>query len=645
VSHRRTADYVPRGDDTGRSLSRGWVAVNPVLVLSILLRLFGTGYSLVLLHRSRDRRFAFLTAMLALMTTRQLWTAQTTRTGLEELPGLVVSGLAVLTVFYLSQYLEEEARVTASLQRANERLRSFRKAVEHAGHAIFLTDPDGTITYANPAIEDVTGYSPAEVVDENPRLWKSGEHDADFYDRLWDEITSGNVWDGEIINERKDGEQCWVDMTIAPITDDAGDIERYVAVDTDVTDRKRRELRIREQNEALTLLNNTNEVLRDVNRHLVGATTQAEIERAVCETFASDPFSCAWIGGMNMVNESLDVRDWEGTDEGSVRELAAAFDETPETTPLDRARHEGRVVTATDADADWYPTDEPSPFAVIPLAHRGVSYGTLVVHAPDAEAFEAVETGVLAELGETIGYAINATESRQALVSDAFTELEFRVTDADDPLVALAARRDCDLELQRVSTGGDDLVAYFSITGASGDEVTAFAAQADRLADAEVVRAHDEGCVVRFDLGDGAVLSTLATHGTAAIRSLSVSPSDARLCVDLPSDANPRVLVEALRRRHDGVDLVARRERERPRDGRDTLLDSIDESLTDRQREALRTAHTAGFFAWPRDSSGEEIASMMDITQSTFLQHLRAAERKVFDELLDGPRVATTPSA
>jgi predicted DNA binding protein len=175
--------------------------------------------------------------------------------------------------------------------------------------------------------------------------------------------------------------------------------------------------------------------------------------------------------------------------------------------------------------------------------------------------------------------------------------------------------------------------------------VSAFAAQADRLADAEVVRAHDEGCVVRFDLGDGAVLSTLATHGTAAIRSLSVSPSDARLCVDLPSDANPRVLVEALRRRHDGVDLVARRERERPRDGRDTLLDTIDESLTDRQREALRTAHTAGFFAWPRDSSGEEIASMMDITQSTFLQHLRAAERKVFDELLDGPRVATTPSA
>ncbi|WP_235271539.1 helix-turn-helix domain-containing protein [Halorubrum saccharovorum] len=57
--------------------------------------------------------------------------------------------------------------------------------------------------------------------------------------------------------------------------------------------------------------------------------------------------------------------------------------------------------------------------------------------------------------------------------------------------------------------------------------------------------------------------------------------------------------------------------------------------LTDRQREAARTAHFAGFFEWPREHTGEEVASMMDISQTTFTQHLRAAENKLFSALFD----------
>ncbi|MFB6159670.1 MAG: PAS domain-containing protein [Haloferacaceae archaeon] len=194
-------------------------SVNAVILASIALRLVGVGYSGLLLFRSDDRRFGFLTVMLALMATRQVLSAQSTTTPLEELPGLVVSVLAVLTVYYLSSYVDEERRIT-------ERLEGFRKAVEHAGHAIFLTDTDGTIEYANPAVESVTGYEPAEVVGENPRLWKSGEHDEAFYAEMWEAITSGTVWDGEIINRRKSGSLCWVDMTIAPVTDEEGTVDR-----------------------------------------------------------------------------------------------------------------------------------------------------------------------------------------------------------------------------------------------------------------------------------------------------------------------------------------------------------------------------------------------------------------------------------
>jgi hypothetical protein len=74
--------------------------MNPILLVSVVLRLLGASYSLLLLSRSNDRRFGFLTLMLSFMALRQLLTMQTGRTGVEELPGLVVSVLAVLTVYY-----------------------------------------------------------------------------------------------------------------------------------------------------------------------------------------------------------------------------------------------------------------------------------------------------------------------------------------------------------------------------------------------------------------------------------------------------------------------------------------------------------------------------------------------------------------
>ncbi|WP_313690401.1 helix-turn-helix domain-containing protein [Halobellus marinus] len=58
--------------------------------------------------------------------------------------------------------------------------------------------------------------------------------------------------------------------------------------------------------------------------------------------------------------------------------------------------------------------------------------------------------------------------------------------------------------------------------------------------------------------------------------------------------------------------------------------------MTERQQEAARTAYFSGFFDWPREHSGEEVASMMDISQTTFTQHLRAAEKKLFAALFDG---------
>jgi PAS domain S-box-containing protein len=614
------------------------MAVNPLLAASIALRLGGVGYSLALLSRSRDRRFAFLTCMLALMAARQVWTAMaTTATGLAELPGLLVSVLAVATVHYLSRYVSEEDRIKARLRETNEELRSFRKAVEHAGHAIFLTDTDGTIEYANPAVETVTGYAPEGVVGEDPSLWKSGEHDDDFYEDLWATITDGEVWDGEIINERRDGEFCWVDMTVAPIIDDAGEVDRFVAVDTDVTERKERELRIREQKERLEHLNDTNEVLREVNRRLVQADDRDDVERAACEQFAAtDPYDAAWVATRNMVNDAVRERTHAGIDAESLDAVVAALNDADAETPVDRALTEGVTAVARTGDGDdgFAPAGSAATLA-IPLTYRDVSYGALVVHAADADALDAVDPSVLDELGETIGYAVDAAESKQSLVADRVTELTFRLPPDAGPLFELAARLDCELELDRLSVAADGApVEYVTVRGADADAVCDAAAADPRFESAQVLSDGDEAAVVRFAVSDASVVTTLADRN-CVVDSLLADAAGGRVTAEMPQSASVGSVVEAVRARHPDADLIAQRERERSTETRGEFRATLEDRLTERQLEALQTAHFAGYFDWPRETSGEDAAALMDISQSTFLQHLRAAERKLGERLFD----------
>lgn len=130
--------------------------------------------------------------------------------------------------------------VTERKQRERE-LRQFKNAVEQAGHAIIVTDRRGVIEYVNPAFEEITGYSADEAVGLTPRILKSGEHGAEFYSRLWETILGGEVWNTEIVNERKSGERFVALQTIAPIKDDEDEIEGFVGMQDEITDRRLRE--------------------------------------------------------------------------------------------------------------------------------------------------------------------------------------------------------------------------------------------------------------------------------------------------------------------------------------------------------------------------------------------------------------------
>jgi len=123
------------------------------------------------------------------------------------------------------------------LQAQTDQLRRFKQAVEASGHAILMSDTDGTIEYVNPAFESMTGYSRETAVGSTPRILKSGEMDETHYERLWETITAGDTWREEITNRHKDGSLYTTDQTIAPIVED-GEPTAFVAVQTDVTEQK-----------------------------------------------------------------------------------------------------------------------------------------------------------------------------------------------------------------------------------------------------------------------------------------------------------------------------------------------------------------------------------------------------------------------
>lgn len=126
-------------------------------------------------------------------------------------------------------------------QRTLADLKLMETAVRAAPVGWVVTDPEGVIQWVNPGFTALTGYTAEEAVGRNPRVLKSGRHPAEFYATMWATIRRGEVWTGEVFNQRKDGVQYHERMTIAPVHGEDGSIAHYVAIKQDITEQKQLE--------------------------------------------------------------------------------------------------------------------------------------------------------------------------------------------------------------------------------------------------------------------------------------------------------------------------------------------------------------------------------------------------------------------
>lgn len=133
---------------------------------------------------------------------------------------------------------------------AEDHLRLQSAALDAAANAIVITDVEGTIVSVNQAFTALTGFEPAESIGRNPRdLVRSGVQDKAFFQNLWNTILAGHVWNGEIVNRRKDGTLYTEEQSITPVHNRDGRIANFIAIKQDITERRQAEETLRSSEE------------------------------------------------------------------------------------------------------------------------------------------------------------------------------------------------------------------------------------------------------------------------------------------------------------------------------------------------------------------------------------------------------------
>lgn len=214
--------------------------------------------------------------------------------------------------------------------------------------------------------------------------------------------------------------------------------------------------------------------------------------------------------------------------------------------------------------------------------------------------------------------------------SSDFVELEFTLADDDYPEVRISKALDCRLDLLDAVHAEDGTVtAFFHVDSSDADSIVEHGHESQLGDEVAVMEQFDDECTVAMVIAR-CILGTLA-NARVPLKSLVVSDGTAHFVATVSSEQDAGAVVDAVRDQHPTVEFVGKRSTTtaEPYRTRSTFQDVVDDHLTDRQVEALRSAYENGYFERPRRITQQQLAERMDVTPSTFGQHLNAAMQKL----------------
>ena len=145
--------------------------------------------------------------------------------------------------------------ITEEKNSENE-FKKLHQAIKQSPISVIITDSQGYIEFFNPAFCKITGWLDQEVIGKKPSILKSNYHPASYYDKLWKTISSGNEWQGEFKNKKKNGEYYWELASISPIRNSFGTITHYVKISENISYLKKIENDLKKAKQDAEIANN-----------------------------------------------------------------------------------------------------------------------------------------------------------------------------------------------------------------------------------------------------------------------------------------------------------------------------------------------------------------------------------------------------
>lgn len=286
----------------------------------------------------------------------------------------------------------ERTRYEQALKQSLKEVSDIKFALDESA-IVAITDQRGRITYANDQFCEISKYPRAELLGQDHRIINSGYHPNEFISNLWTTITNGKVWHGEIKNRAKDGSFYWVNTTIVPFLNAEGIPYQYVAIRSDITERKRAEERLRESER------HSRAVLDGLSAFVSVLTpdgTLVEVNRAALEGAGLKP--------EDVIGKRFEDTYWWSFSSESKRQLRAAIERAArgETVRYDvRARVAGDRLNFFD-------------FAITPLFDAAGSVSFLIPSGIDiterkrleAELTRAAQLSLVGELAAGLAHEI-----------------------------------------------------------------------------------------------------------------------------------------------------------------------------------------------------------------------------------------------
>ncbi|MBE0508710.1 MAG: EAL domain-containing protein [Marinospirillum sp.] len=175
---------------------------------------------------------------------------------------------AIFFIYILLKHQRRAKQERQDLREALNEVRLLKNIVEQSPESILITNNQGSIVYTNPMFETNTGYSMAEVVGKNPRIFQSGETPQATFQALWKTLLAGRVWRGELCNKKKNGQIYPLQAIISPVKNTQGEVLNYLAIQHDISEEKDREKRIDEllYRDSVTGLANRNKLIESMDQ-------------------------------------------------------------------------------------------------------------------------------------------------------------------------------------------------------------------------------------------------------------------------------------------------------------------------------------------------------------------------------------------